>query len=381
MNADALFALVASVIFLTLAALSALRGREEPLAARFAVLTLDLFAYNATQLISDLSTNELWDALNSASANLATVFVVHFTLAFLGQAQKRRTALRILYAYSGTLAALCIFSITGRLGPSFPDSPQWAIATLAALLPSLGACVFWLVQYIRRAMPEERARAQLALGAISLGAAGAATDLASMAAGGGPRLAVFGLVGCGLFSAVIALRVRVLDSVTPIVMLSGLALALVGVLAQVAVFEALGGTSALLFLGTLMVTFAVVLAARHIIGTYTAYRERLVYHANLGRMSAQMAHDLRNPLAAIRGAAQLLQTEIRGGGTLDAQAGFVDLILEQTDRLTGVLETYQRLGRVAPQCSEVDVKDLLQRAVDGTRAANPDATIDAKLTS
>jgi len=380
-NSDAVFALVASVIFLTLGALSAVRGREEPLAARFAMLTLDLFAYNATQLLSDLSPHGIWDALNSAFANLATVFAVHFTLAFLGQTTRRRKLLIALYTYAIALATLCLFSITGKLGPNFPDSPTWAVATLVGLLPSLGVSVYWLVVYIRRAMPEERARAQLALGAISLGTAGAATDLASMVAGGGPRLAGWGLLGCGLFSAVVAMRVRMLDGVTPIVLLSALALALVGVLAQVAVFEALGGTSALLFLGTLVVTFSVVLAARHIIGTYTAYRERLVYHANLGRMSAQMAHDLRNPLAAVRGAAQLLQTELRGGGTLVAQAGFVDLILEQTDRLTGVLDTYQRLGRVAPHRTDVDVGELLQRVVDGARAANPDATIEAKVTT
>jgi signal transduction histidine kinase len=379
MRSAAVFALVASVIFLALAILSAIRGRKEPLAARFAVLMVDLFAYNATQLLSELSPHSIWDAINSAVANMATVFAVHFTLAFLGQTVRRRLMLQAVYAYGMVLAGLSLFSITGRLGPNFPDSPEWAIATLVGLLPSLGLCVVWLVQYSRRAMPEERARAQLALGAISLGAAGAATDLAAIAAGGGPHLAGWGLLGCGMFSAVVALRVRMLDGVTPIVIMSALALAFVGVLAQVAVFEALGRTSALLFLGTLVVTFSVVLAARHIVGTYTAYRERLVYHANMGRMSAQMAHDLRNPLAAIRGAAQLLQTEISGGGTLDAQAGFVDLILEQTDRLTGVLDTYQRLGRVEPQRTDVDVRELIQRTVDGTRAANPDATIDAKL--
>lgn len=379
MSADAVLALVASVTFLALSALSAVRGRREPLAARFAVLTLDLFAYNATQLLSDLSPRSGWDAINSACANLATVFAVHFTLAFLGQTHRRRWLLRAFYTYSIVLGSLSLFSVTGRLGPNFPDSPVWAVATLVELLPALALCAVWLVGYLRNAVPEERARAQLALGAISLGAAGAATDLAAIATGSGPHLAGWGLLGCGVFSAFVALRVRVLDGVTPIVVLSGLAVGLVGVLAQVAVFQALGRISALLFLGTLVVTLSVVLAARHIVATYTAYRERIEYHANLGRMSAQMAHDLRNPLAAVRGAAQLLQTELASGATLQAQGRFVALIIEQTDRIAGVLDTYGRLGHVSPRPTEVDVSELLQLVVDGARASHPGATVDASL--
>lgn len=379
MSSDAVLALVASVTFLALGTLSAVRGRREPLAARFAALTLDLFAYNATQLLSDLSPHSGWDALNSAFANLATVFAVHFTLAFLGQTRRRRWLLRAFYAYSIVLAGLSLFSVTGQLGPNFPDSPAWATATLVELVPGLALCVLWLVGYLRHAMPEERARAQLALGAISLGAAGAATDLAAIATGSGPHLAGWGLLGCGVFCAFVALRVRVLDGVTPLVVLSALAVGLVGVLAQIAVFEALGRISALLFLGTLVVTLSVVLAARHIVGTYTTYRDRIEYHANLGRMSAQMAHDLRNPLAAVRGAAQLLQTELADGGALEAQARFVRLILEQADRMASVLDTYRRLGHVSPQPTDVDVQELLQRVVDGARAANPDATLDASL--
>ena len=83
-------------------------------------------------------------------------------------------------------------------------------------------------------------------------------------------------------------------------------------------------------------------------GPVVTQRERLERLATLGRFSAQMAHDLKNPIAALKGAAQYLKEEHAQGRPWDDKGDFLDLLLEQVERLDRVVSTYQRLGRVEP---------------------------------
>jgi signal transduction histidine kinase len=70
-----------------------------------------------------------------------------------------------------------------------------------------------------------------------------------------------------------------------------------------------------------------------------------------------MAHDTKNPLAAIFGAAQVLQ-----GMTLtEEQREYVDLLLEQSARIRTIAERYERLGRVEPTLAQVDLEALIGR--------------------
>ena len=66
-------------------------------------------------------------------------------------------------------------------------------------------------------------------------------------------------------------------------------------------------------------------------------------------MSDQLAHDLKNPLAAMHGAIQLLQEERRRGHSLDERAELIELVDEQIKRMMRVIEKYRRLGRIEPE--------------------------------
>ena len=131
--------------------------------------------------------------------------------------------------------------------------------------------------------------------------------------------------------------------------------------------------TALLVFGTLFVTLILLAAARRIIGTLSrgAQLERL---ATLGRLSAQMAHDLKNPLAALKGAAQFLQEEQKPGPLARRQAEFLDMLVDQVDRLERVIDTYQRLGRLEPELARVDVSELVRDVVALQTFASPATT-------
>jgi two-component system, NtrC family, sensor histidine kinase PilS len=62
--------------------------------------------------------------------------------------------------------------------------------------------------------------------------------------------------------------------------------------------------------------------------------------ANLGRVSAQLAHEVRNPLSSMRGAAQLLESDLVG-----APQKMAKLIVRECDRLAGLVEDYLGVAR------------------------------------
>ena len=67
-------------------------------------------------------------------------------------------------------------------------------------------------------------------------------------------------------------------------------------------------------------------------------RDRL---AALGEMSAGLAHEIRNPLGAIKGAAQVIQET----GVEDEQGEFLDIIVEEVDRLNAVVSQFLDYAR------------------------------------
>ncbi|MEP0765711.1 MAG: PAS domain S-box protein [Fimbriimonadia bacterium] len=85
--------------------------------------------------------------------------------------------------------------------------------------------------------------------------------------------------------------------------------------------------------------------------------ERMRHLAHLGQMTAQIAHELRNPLTSIRGAAQLLQqTEP------DAPASeFARIILNEVDSLNRIAEDFLDFARpLQLRLQPVPLRDLLQ---------------------
>lgn len=79
-----------------------------------------------------------------------------------------------------------------------------------------------------------------------------------------------------------------------------------------------------------------------------------------------MAHEIKNPLAGIRGAAQLLARKID-----DRDRPLTDLITSEVDRIASLIERMQKLsGRIAPPVEPCNLHESARRAIDVIKAAN-----------
>ncbi|NRD49665.1 two-component system sensor histidine kinase NtrB [Corallococcus exiguus] len=88
--------------------------------------------------------------------------------------------------------------------------------------------------------------------------------------------------------------------------------------------------------------------------------------ASLGALSAQLAHEIRNPLAAMRGSAQLLAQDSSGDVVVTKLTG---ILTREADRLARLVEDFLRFARPPePQRRPVALDTLLSETVDMLRA-------------
>jgi two-component system, NtrC family, sensor histidine kinase PilS len=79
--------------------------------------------------------------------------------------------------------------------------------------------------------------------------------------------------------------------------------------------------------------------------------------AAIGRMAASIAHEIRNPLAAMRGSIQMLRAEMDSDGS---QTELMEIILRESDRLNTIIADFLNYARPRSLIqSRVDVGDLL----------------------
>ncbi|HET9527089.1 MAG TPA: ATP-binding protein [Pyrinomonadaceae bacterium] len=81
--------------------------------------------------------------------------------------------------------------------------------------------------------------------------------------------------------------------------------------------------------------------------------------AAIGRMAASIAHEIRNPLAAMRGSIQMLHSEVENNSS---QAELMEIILRESDRLNQIITDFLSYARPRSLVqARVDVGDLLNQ--------------------
>jgi signal transduction histidine kinase len=246
------------------------------------------------------------------------------------------------------------------------DGPWWNLSYLVIFLPFMVAALVLVVSHARRSEePVERNAALYVAVGIAVGVVTAITELVAPAYTGIPRLGHIGTALCTVLLAVAILRHRLLLDEAPagrllVAVLLVLSAALVLGVAVPAVPEPVGGG----LLAAVLVA-VVALALRRLL--FDRLRERIERRERLalvGTMAAGVAHEVRNPLAAIRGAAQFVQREVEIGKLPGESADYLKLILGEVDRLDGVVESFLAFARpMEPKRKDVDPKALVADVV------------------
>ncbi|MBZ4415153.1 PAS domain-containing sensor histidine kinase [Myxococcus sp. RHSTA-1-4] len=368
------FSLVACAGLLALAGIALARVGRSPLALPLALLSIILSTLNFSGFALERSGEPGWKLVGFAAALMTVPCTLHFILAFVGR--RRRSA----WAMFGTYAVFCALAalmLAGLGAPSLAErllTLRFGLTVTGLVTPPMGGGFALLWLHLRRAQhPDERARAGLVLLGLTLLVALLLTDLAAELGLQVPRLGNLGtLLGLPVM-ATAALRFGLFgrDVGAARMALHAVGVAGVGVLAYLAVFRLFGGQAGALVVCTSAVTFSLLAATRRVVTAYVSRSERMERLATLGRFSAQMAHDLKNPIAAMKGAAQYLKEEHARGRPWDGHGEFLDLLLEQVERLDRVVDTYQRLARVEPLPRPVDLGRLVEGVLSLQSFASP----------
>jgi signal transduction histidine kinase len=367
---------LAAVTFLGLALVAVARRGCSSLALDFGLMSACMFAYNMLEVVYALTRQPGWAWLEYAAAAASAIPTLRLFVGFVGEARRLRAWLRAAEVFFGLIALASLVPFVQPSLGHWVGGSVWALCMLAGVVPAFAGAGYLLVRHARASECEERARTRLLGGALLLGVGGVITDLCAMAGGVAPRLAAAGLVAASVLIAALVLRVHAFERVTVLTIATATLLAIVGVLLQLAVVFVAGSRIGLVVVGSTIVMLALAALVRPLLRELTEQRARAAYLTTLGRFAEQMAHDLRNPLAAIRGAAQFLQTEKAEGRSLDPHVAFVDMIVERTERLERVIRDYQRIGRAEPVFAPVDVNQIAERSLDLARKSGISAVAE-----
>ena len=96
--------------------------------------------------------------------------------------------------------------------------------------------------------------------------------------------------------------------------------------------------------------------------------ERVSKLAETGQLAANIAHELRNPLASIKGAAQLLRKEMPGD-LMSEHGEFLDMIVQEVNGLDRIATEFLEFSRVTPpEMQPVSAHAMLTRLLQFMRA-------------
>jgi len=104
---------------------------------------------------------------------------------------------------------------------------------------------------------------------------------------------------------------------------------------------------------------------------------RIDHLAALGGVAAQLAHEIHNPLASMRGSAQLLAAE---AAEHEQSRRLAKILIRESDRLTSLLEGFLRFARPPPPAfRDCSLTQLIAETMDLLRADPLTAGVDVEL--
>ena len=360
------------VLELALAIVAMSRAGRAPVARPLGLFCVCVATWSAAGLVYRITGHAEWTLVDHALSPLSAPLALDVALSFDGRRRALRALLGTAYALCGALGAVALVALVVPDLRAFIGSRGWNVWLLCMGIPTMAFALVSLVAHLQRSVDrieEERTRLVLAAFAIAtiLGSTDVLTPLAPFRETAGGR---FGLLVATLAMALVSLRFAWFDDAGRVRRCTyAVAAAGVALLVYVAVFGFADASASGLILGTVAVTSALIVVSRRWAVDAAQQKERVARLASLGRFSAQIAHDIKNPLSALKGAAQLLRDDVAVPGESTASrpgpepVALVDLMLEQIDRITRVVDTYGRLARIEVVRAPIDVNAVVREVV------------------
>jgi signal transduction histidine kinase len=334
-----------------------LRRQRSALLFSLALLCIDAFAWNFADLAWGLTGSRTWRTLDTAVSWLTPPLSLQFVLAFVGRTRSLRPLLVVAYLFFAQL-------------PFWADTPGWDLVFLGGVAPLVTICLGLLAIHLARTTdPNEKTGTRYMLTAMGIGGLLGSSDLWFDHVGLPTSFSNISLFASTSLATLVVTRLKLVRREAPSRLgLLAFGAALLGLLVYLAVVRWLGTQTAMTLLTVSTALIATVAVAREIVLAQQVQRERTENLATLGRFSQQMAHDFKNPLAAIKGALQFLKEEKKQGRSLEEHQDFLELMLDQVERLHRVVDQYQRMGRVEPVCVAGNINDVVRDVLTMQRA-------------
>ena len=358
---------VASAGNLFLSNLVVFRARRARGALPIALLCVSLFLWDFGQGALLRYGQSSWAIIRLIGSASSPAFLWHFVLVFTGRDRSLRAWLIGVYVLTGIYGLSTAAAFVSPACEAYVNGPVWNLIYLVVFFP------FFLVSlrlvYVRRGEVQqgvERNAANFVLFGIAVAVVTGFTELVHRF-WGLPALGHVGSILCGLVLAVAILRHRLLEKQAPVRTLFLFLLMLASAVVVIALVSSRlphERTRAAFVFGAVALTTLLALYRTVFIHLYeqAQRRQRL---ALIGTMAAGVAHEIRNPLASIKGAAQFVQKDLEGTPGKEEAKDYLQLLVGEVDRLNGVVESFLTYARpIDPRRQDVmlDVflKDLLK---------------------
>lgn len=357
---------VSSAGHLALALLAFSTARRTRLGWSVGLASLSLAGWLFAQLMFRRTSLVHWDHAAQIGSFFAVGFGVHVCLEFVGRARSLRWVLALAWLTAAPLVAAS--ALEPWAGPlrRWPGSFSWA---LVVAVYGLGWMLFSMITVLahraRQSDAEERARAGVLFAALLINTASAMLELTKALGLPRPDLGHLGTLAGTMLTASVVLQTAPAEGarVTASEALSATAVGVAAVTAVHAVFSIVGEKPALAALSITCLGVLLAGATRWLLHHRTLRREREARHGWLGRMTEQLAHDLKNPLSALRGAVEVVERRVASGAGIAKDDKMLALLRPQLDRIEAVLERYLRTASVVPVLREGALGAVVREAV------------------
>ena len=311
-----------------------------------------------------------WHSIRLVGSSMAPAFLWHFVVVFVHKDRALRKWLVALYVATSVFALMTAGSLASEPLQTFVRGKLWNLTYLATLFPFL-VWSFFLVRARYREVETTVERNAVAFVAFGI-AVGTLTGLTELTAILLPdpdswRLGHVGSAMCTLVLAIAILRHRLLEEQTPVrqlvyvflLLLSG-AIVLTVLRPPEFVDERISDRWPLYLVFGVVVAVTTLALTRLLFTRLYEQAERRKRLALIGTMAAGVAHEIKNPLASIKGAAQFVQKELEGSDGKSEAREYLKLMVDEVDRLNDVVESFLAYARpFKPRQQDVFLHALL----------------------